>query len=86
MVMGAAVAGISSALWSAAIPDTSRSNPEHASKQELNERRYVQERRNQELRYKLREGVDAGLADRARPAEVRNVADDVARKLFGKAP
>lgn len=45
MVIGAAVAGASTVLWSAALPDTSTNNPEHATKRQLNERRYVQARR-----------------------------------------
>lgn len=86
MVMGAAVAGISSVLWSAAMPSTDANNPEHATPQQLKERRFVQERQERELRSKMRDGVNADLAERNRPAEVRDAADDIARKLLRKAP
>lgn len=86
VVMGVAVAGVSAAVWSAALPDGGRNNPEHATRQQLKERRFVQTRREEELRYKLGQRLNAQLAERARTAEIRGMADDVARRLLRRVP
>jgi hypothetical protein len=76
---GVAIVLVGNVLWSAATPDLHRDNPEHATRQELRERQWLEEERQRRLRVELPSRVEAELAEEARSAEVR-AADAAARR------
>lgn len=86
VLMGVAIAGISTTVWSAAMPDSAKQGPEGLSKSQRDAYSHVEKGREREARGKLRDGIDADLRDRARAGEVRRAADDVARSLLRRVP
>lgn len=81
---GIAIVAIGNVLWSAAVPDVSRNNPEHATHQELEERKYIQEKRVADARAGYRDGTDRAIAESNIPAEIRP-ADRAARQAAESA-
>jgi hypothetical protein len=70
-VGGVAIFLIGNTVWSAATPDLHHDNPEQATHQQLEERRFVDEERERRSRAGLKARVEAEIAEQARSAEIR---------------